>query len=141
MPRRYIIASEQQEIISRARRLCEYCQCPIDYSSQSFACEHIIPVAKGGETSLENLALACGGCNSYKYTKQEALDPNSSENAPLYHPRQDLWLAHFGWSEDGLEIIGITPTGRATIDALNLNRSGVKNIRRLLMMANLHPQT
>jgi hypothetical protein len=113
----------------------------MDYSSQSFACEHIIPVAKGGETSLENLALACGGCNSYKYTKQEALDPNSAENAPLYHPRQDPWLAHFSWSEDGLEVIGITPTGRATIDALNLNRSGVKNIRRLLMMANLHPPT
>jgi hypothetical protein len=38
-----------------------------------------------------------------------------------------------------ISTVGITPTGRATIDALNLNRSGVKNIRRLLVMADLHP--
>jgi hypothetical protein len=139
MPRRYITISEQQTIIDRAERRCEYCQCPMDYSSQSFVCEHITPVAKGGETSLENLALACGGCNSSKYTKQEAIDPSSSENAPLYDPRQEIWLENFSWSTDGLEIIGITPTGRATVQALNLNRSGVKNIRKLLIMANLHP--
>ncbi len=139
MPRRYITISEQQTIIGRAQRRCEYCQCPMDYSSQSFVCEHITPIAKGGETSLENLALACGGCNSFKYTKQEAIDPNSSENALLYHPRQEIWLEHFSWSTDGLEIIGITPTGRATVKALSLNRPGVTNIRKLLIMANLHP--
>ena len=139
MSRRYITTSEQQEVVNRANRRCEYCQCPMDYSSQSFVLEHIIPVAKGGETSLSNLALACGGCNSYKYTKQEAIDPTSSENVPLYHPRQDIWLEQFVWSEDVLEMVGVTPTGRATIDALNLNRSGVKNIRRLLVVADLHP--
>jgi HNH endonuclease len=139
MSRRYITTSEQQEVVNRANRRCEYCQCPMDYSSQSFVFEHIIPVAKGVETSLANLALACGGCNSYKYTKQDAIDPTSSENVPLYHPRQDIWIEQFVWSEDGLEIVGITPTGRATIDALNLNRSGVKNIRRLLVMVDLHP--
>lgn len=139
MSRRYITTSEQQEVVNRANRRCEYCQCPMDYSSQSFVYEHIIPVAKGGETSLANLALACGGCNSYKYTKQEVIDPTSSESVSLYHPRQDIWMEQFIWSEDGLEIVGITPTGRATIDALNLNRLGVKNIRRLLVMANLHP--
>jgi HNH endonuclease len=141
MSRRYITASEQEQIIVRAQRRCEYCQCPMDYSSQSFVCEHITPIAKGRETPLENLALACGGCNGYKYTKEEAIDPISSKNVPLYHPRQNIWLEHFAWSEDGLEIIGITPTGTATIDALNLNRSGVKNIRRLLIMADLHPPT
>jgi HNH endonuclease len=139
MPRRYIAAGEQQAIIDRARRRCEYCQCPMDYSSQSFACEHIIPVAKGGETSLDNLALACGGCNSFKYTKQEAVDPDSSETVILYHPRREIWWDHFAWSADGIDTIGITPTGRATIDALCLNRQGVQNIRRLLVMANLHP--
>jgi HNH endonuclease len=139
MPRRYITTSEQQAIIDRAKRRCEYCQCPMDYSPQPFVCEHITPVAKGGETSLENLALACGGCNGFKYTKQEAIDPSSSESASLYHPRQEIWLEHFSWSTDGLEIIGITSTGRATAHALNLNRSAVKNIRKLLIMANLHP--
>jgi 5-methylcytosine-specific restriction endonuclease McrA len=79
----------------------------MDYSSQPFACEHIIPVAKGGETSLDNLALASGGCNSYKYIKQAAVDPSSLENVRLHHPRQDIWLEQFAWSEDSLEVIKI----------------------------------
>ncbi len=99
----------------------------------------LFPLQKVWQTSLDNLALACGGCNSYKYIKQEAVDPSSLGNVRLYHPRQDIWLEQFAWSEDSLEVIGITPTGRATINALNLNRSGVKNIRRLLIMARLHP--
>lgn len=139
MSRRYITVSEQQEVIHRAQKRCEYCQCPMDYSTQSFEFEHIIPISKDGKTTLENLALACGGCNGYKSNKQEAIDPNSSENIALYHPRQQTWPEHFCWSKDGLEIVGITPTGRATVNALNLNRSGVKNIRRLLIIANLHP--
>jgi HNH endonuclease len=139
MPRRYITTGEQQTIIDRAKRRCEYCQCPMDYSPQPFVCEHITPVAKGGKTSLENLALACGGCNGSKYTKQEAIDPHSSESVSLFHPRQEIWLEHFSWSTDGLEIIGITATGRATAKALNLNRLAVRNIRKVLVIANLHP--
>jgi HNH endonuclease len=139
MSRRYITVSEQQEVINRAQKRCEYCQCPMDYSTQSFEFEHIIPISKGGKTTLENLALACGGCNGFKSNKQEAIDLSSSENTALYHPRQQTWPEHFCWSKDGLEIVGITPTGRATVNALNLNRPGVKNIRRLLAIANLHP--
>lgn len=32
-----------------------------------------------------------------------------------------LWRDHFCWSEDGAEIIGVTPVGRATVVALNMN--------------------
>jgi HNH endonuclease len=138
MPRRYITAIEQRQIIERAKRRCEYCKCPMDYTSQSFVCEHIIPVAKGGETALNNLALACGGCNNHKYTKVEAIAPGG-ETTALYHPRQEIWQTHFTWSDDALQIVGITATGRVTIAALFLNRPGVINIRRLLSLANLHP--
>lgn len=51
------------------------------------------------------------------------------------------WQAHFIWSDDYLEIIGISPTGRATVKALNLNRLGVVNLRRLLLLDGLHPPT
>ncbi|MEO0870221.1 MAG: HNH endonuclease signature motif containing protein [Cyanobacteria bacterium J06642_11] len=88
MSRRYITASEQRQIIERAERRCEYCQSFMDYSSQSFAIEHILPIALGGKTRLENLALACGGCNAHKYTKVEALDPLGQTVVPLYNPRQ-----------------------------------------------------
>jgi HNH endonuclease len=139
MPRRYITAAEQQQVIERANRRCEYCKCFMDYSSQAFEIEHIIPVAESGDTTLDNLALACGGCNGHKYTKVDAFDPVSQTQVPLYHPRQQAWQEHFSWSADYLQIIGVTATGRATTLALNLNRPGVINLRRLLFMAGLHP--
>lgn len=139
MSRRYITIAEQQQVIERAKRCCEYCKCSMDYSSQPFVMEHIIPVTVEGETSLDNLALACGGCNGHKYTKLQALDSLSQTQVPLYHPRQHVWQDHFGWSIDYLELIGLTAIGRATIHALKLNRPGVINIRKLLLIAGLHP--
>jgi hypothetical protein len=139
MSRRYITAREQRQVIERAKRRCEYCKTPMDYTSQSFVMEHIIPVAKGGTTSLENLALACGGCNGHKYSKVQAFDPVSQINVSLFHPRQDIWEEHFGWSADYLSVVGLTKTGRATISGLSINRPGVVNIRRLLLLAGLHP--
>jgi hypothetical protein len=139
MPRRYITIAEQQEIIARAKRRCEYCKCTIDHTPQSFTCEHIIPIVAGGETELYNLALSCGGCNGHKHIKTQSLDPISQTQVQLYHPRQQLWHEHFMWSADGLKVIGITPTGRATVNTLKLNRPGVINLRKLLIMAGLHP--
>lgn len=106
---------------------------------QSFSTEHIIPVAKGGKTESENLALSCQGCNNHKYNKTEGYDPVSRQTAPLYHPRQQKWTEHFVWNEDSTMIIGVTPTGRATVSALHLNREGLVNLRRILHMAKKHP--
>ena len=139
MARRYITAREQSQVIDRANRCCEYCKTPMDYTSQSFVMEHIIPVAKGGKTSLANLALACGGCNGHKHSKVQAFDPVSQSDVTLFHPRQDIWEEHFGWSADYLRVVGLTRTGRATVSGLNINRSGIVNIRRLLLLAGLHP--
>jgi len=36
-------------------------------------------------------------------------------------------------------MVGTTPTGRATIEALQLNRGGVVNLRRLLYAVGEHP--
>jgi hypothetical protein len=46
---------------------------------------------------------------------------------------------HFAWSDDLTLIIGLTPTGRATVVRLQLNRSGVVSLRSLLHSAGLHP--
>jgi hypothetical protein len=61
----------------------------------------------------------------------EAQDPVSGTGVPLYHPRHHRWDEHFAWSDDFLLMIGLTPTGRATVDVLLLNRDGVVNLRRL----------
>ena len=39
----------------------------------------------------------------------------------LFHPRHQVWNDHFIWSNDGCRIIGITETGRATVNRLDLN--------------------
>lgn len=141
MGRRYITVEEQQQIIERAKGRCEYCQCPMACSAQPYVFEHIIAVVQGGETSLDKLALACGGCNGHKYTKLEALDSVTREPVTLYHPRHQQWHLHFAWSNDYLSIVGVTPIGRASVETLKLNRPGVVNIRRLLRLAGQHPPT
>ena len=141
MVRRYITVEEQQLIIERANQRCKYCQCPMAYSAQPYVFEHVIPVAHGGETSLANLALACGDYNGHKYTKIEALDITTRAPTQLYNPRYQQWQEHFAWSDDYLAMIGLTPIGRATVEALKLNRQGVLNIRRLLRLAGQHPPT
>ncbi len=139
MPSAYISAEQQRQVIERAKRRCEYCKSSMDYASQSFAMEHIIPISAGGETVLTNLALACGGCNGHKYTKVDAIDPVSQTRVALFNPRQQTWSNHFGWSADYLTVLGLTAIGRATVEALKLNRPGVINLRRLLLLAGLHP--
>jgi hypothetical protein len=35
--------------------------------------------------------------------------------------------------------MGLTPTGRATVETLHLNHEGVVNLRRVLFVVGLHP--
>jgi hypothetical protein len=85
------------------------------------------------------LAWSCQGCNNRKYTSVEALDPVSGETAPLYHPRRQRWHEHFAWNENYTVVLGLTPTGRATVEKLQLNRAGVVNLRHVLHRIDAHP--
>jgi HNH endonuclease len=123
----------------RANGCCEYCLSQSKFSSDPLSIEHIIPRSKGGTNDLEDLAVSCQGCNNLKYNHTEAIDPMTGEVAPLYHPRQDSWHEHFYWSADLSQMIGATPTGRATVEKLQLNREGVVNLRRLLVPTGDHP--
>jgi hypothetical protein len=57
----------------------------------------------------------------------------------LYNPRQQVGSENFAWNDDFTQVIGKTPCGRVTVEALRLNRYGVVNLRRLLFATNLHP--
>ncbi|MEZ4607586.1 MAG: HNH endonuclease [Deinococcales bacterium] len=104
-----------------------------------FVIEHIIPLAKQGTNNLDNLALACHGCNSYKHIATTATDPANGIEVDLFHPRQDNWHKHFTWNYDASLILGLSPKGRATIVKLKLNRKGVVNLRKVLANLGLHP--
>jgi 5-methylcytosine-specific restriction endonuclease McrA len=123
----------------RARGCCEYCCSPAKYSTYTFSLDHIIPRSQGGTTTLDNLALACQGCNSHKYNKTRASDPFSKQQVEIFHPRNQRWQDHFAWDEQFERILGLTATGRATVEALQLNRPELLNLRKLLYAAGEHP--
>lgn len=117
--------------MARAKGCCEYCRSQERYATQVFSVEHIVPRQSGGRMALENLALACQGCNNHKYTKTTAPDPVSTAVVPLFHPRHQHWHDHFAWDDTYMVVIGLTPIGRATVEALRLNRPGPTNLRRV----------
>ncbi len=139
MPKSRISLTIKQLVFDRAHGCCEYCKCLASFSNHPFAIEHALPKAKGGSNDPNNLALSCSGCNGYKYTKTHAIDPLTLLSAPLYHPRQSDWHEHFAWDVQFVRIIGLTPTRRATIDALRLNRGELCNLRVALLLLGEHP--
>jgi HNH endonuclease len=129
----------KQQVNDRARGCCEYCRSQRQFSPSGFEIEHTTPLSRGGSDTWENLALACGDCNSHKYNKVEAIDPASGQVVPLFNPRQMAWDDHFLWSDDTLEMLPLTAIGRATIAVLQTNRASVVNLRRVLRLQGLHP--
>ncbi|HMN29425.1 MAG TPA: hypothetical protein PKE45_14845 [Caldilineaceae bacterium] len=58
----------------------------------------------------------------------------------LFHPRTQNWFVHFQWSDDGLRILGQTPTGRATVALLHLDDDpDVLTVRSYWVLAGWHP--
>ena len=126
-------------VTTRALGCCEYCMSQEKYASQSFSIEHIFPAVLGGDDDVENLALACQGCNNFKFTKLQAIDNETDTHVPLFNPRKDRWVEHFEWNNHFTAIIGITPVGRATIKALQMNRDNLINQRIVYRAYGIHP--
>jgi hypothetical protein len=126
-----------EQIRSRAEHCCEYCQLPEALADMPFQIDHIIAIKHGGATILENLALSCFACNSYKGPNIAGIDPATGRVVRLFHPRRDSWANHFGWI-DGV-IFARTIVGRATIHVLNMNHPDAVFIRGALSGAGLFP--
>lgn len=139
MPESRTRAELRRLTMTRAQDCCEYCLSQARYSTHPFVIEHIIPRVRGGLTTASNLALSCQGCNNHKYTKTKARDPLTKKLALLFHPRKHTWTDHFTWSANYKLILGLTPIGRATVEALQLNRAEVVNLRSLLFAHGEHP--
>lgn len=126
-------------IRARAESRCEYCQTSEWLSGLSCEVDHILPRAKDGPTTPDNLCLACASCNGYKGANAQAVDPESGEQVALFNPRKQRWREHFAWSEEGTTIIGLTAEGRATVLALKLNHPLIVAARSIWVSAGLHP--
>jgi hypothetical protein len=98
--------------------------------------EHIDP--DGGDEP-DNLCLSCSSCNLIKGVATSGCDPDTDETVPLFNPRQQMWQEHFEWVENGLEMRGKTPIGRATIQRLKLNQQRFRRARKNWIKAGNHP--
>jgi hypothetical protein len=122
-----IPASLRRLVIQRADNRCEYCGISQIGQVATFHIDHIVPVIAGGETIAENLALACVSCSLRKGARQNLEDSETGEVVSIFNPRQQVWKEHFDWN--GVQVVGLTATGRATVQALDLNRSTMLAIR------------
>jgi len=135
----YISVELRRQVRELFANRCAYCHTAEDLTVAIFELEHIQPRSAGGETVLDNLCLACPTCNRYKSDLVLAKDPISGLEFRLFHPQQDHWLDHFSWNDDATGILGLTPVGRATIEALKMNRPQIIRVRRMWVAMNEHP--
>jgi hypothetical protein len=128
-------------VVARAGNRCEYCHLPARGQVATFPIDHVLPRSSGGETRLDNLALACPHCNAHKWAHTTGIEPLSSASAPLFHPRRQVWSDHFQWSVQEVGVLeGKTPCGRATIAQLRINNAEMVAIRQLLTTLGLFPE-
>jgi len=133
----HIPAHLRRLVLRRSEERCEYCQLSQAGQEATFHIDHATPVAAGGETSPDNLALACVSCSLRKGAKQTAIGPETNTEVSLFNPRRDVWSEHFGW--DGVRVVGLTATGRATIETFALNRPLILAIRQEEAALGRHP--
>jgi HNH endonuclease len=132
-----IPASLRRLTIQRANDRCEYCKIAQAGQVATFHIDHILPVVANGETTAENLALACVSCSLKKGARQEIKDVETDTKVLFFNPRQQSWQEHFRW--DSVQIVGLTSVGRATISALDLNRAMMLSIRAEEELLGRHP--
>lgn len=137
----YIPADLARRVRMRFANCCAYCRTAEALSVASFEIEHIVPRSAGGGTIYENVCLSCPMCNRWKSDRTMAADSVTQQDVPLFHPQRDTWSDHFAWNADSTALIGVTPTGRATIGLLRMNRAAMTRLRRMWVALGEHPPT
>jgi 5-methylcytosine-specific restriction endonuclease McrA len=139
MSRSYIPRTLRERVAAQARHRCGYCLTSEAIVGTPMEIDHIIPESIGGQTEENNLWLACSLCNDHKSDRIAALDPSTGEIVRLFDPRHQVWNEHFAWTAEGDRIVGLTPIGRATVVALNLNRPSLVKARQAWCVVGWHP--
>ena len=139
MKKRRISIELRRRVRERAEYRCGYCLRTEELAGEQMTIEHIHPESRGGLAIEQNLWLSCRRCNEYKGVQMHALDLLSGKLIRLFNPCTQSWIEHFAWDESGTRILGLTPTGRATVSALRLNNPEIVVTRRLWVAAGWWP--
>ncbi|WP_375495662.1 HNH endonuclease [uncultured Nostoc sp.] len=136
---KYIPDILKNQISASDKGRCCYCLTTEANSGIPMTHDHIQPRSKGGETTFENLCLACRSCNEFKADSTEAIDPLTGETTLLFNPRTQRWSDHFNWSSDATIVEDLTTIGRATIVCLRMNNQVIVVARRRWTISGWHP--
>jgi 5-methylcytosine-specific restriction endonuclease McrA len=83
----YVSSGLRREIHQRALGRCEYCLLSQEDAFFPHEPDHVIAEKHGGATTIENLALACFDCNSFKGSDIASIDPDTGNLVALFNPR------------------------------------------------------
>lgn len=139
MSRGHVPRDLRAKVAEQARYRCGYCQTQEAVVGTPMEIDHIVPESLGGPTEEGNLWLACSACNEHKGARVAALDPLTGETARLFDPRRQQWTEHFEWTAGHTRVEGRTASGRATVNALHLNRPALVRARAAWVRVGWHP--
>ena len=122
-------------VAQRAGHRCEYCRIPEQFVPVAFHVEHIIPKQHGGSDDPDNLCYSCSRCNWSKGPNLTGI--TGGQIVPLFDPRHHAWDDHFTWQRPRL--VGLTPTGQATVQVLQMNAARRLRLRTRLFARGLLP--
>ncbi len=135
---RYVSAALRRLVADRAFERCGYCRLPQSAAIAKHHIEHIVPLKHGGQTTEENLALACPFCNEQKGTDVGSFDfETDGALTRFFNPRKDVWTEHFQILESG-EIQPSLALRRVTVKILRINDANRSEERKELMEAGIY---
>jgi hypothetical protein len=72
-----------------------------------------------------------------KEARRYGVDPETGRKVSLFHPRRQTWDDHFRWED--FSVVRLTPTARATVVTLRMNRLVAPYIREEEADRGRHP--
>ena len=132
-----ISSALRKEVRERAKACCEYCLLPEGQAFFPHEPDHVVATKHGGESTLDNLALACFDCNRFKGSDMASIDPESHKLTRLFNPRTQEWSEHL--SIAGGIIKPLTAIGRVTESLLRLNLERRVEVRQILASVGRYP--
>lgn len=119
----------------RLGKRCEYCLFPQEFALHKHEPDHIVPIQHGGESTEDNLCLACMRCNRYKGPNVGSFDPETGKLVPFFNPRKQQWSEHF--KLENAFIIPLTAEARVTVKIFHMNDKARLEERQQLLEAGL----
>jgi hypothetical protein len=123
----------------RAKSRCEYYRAPEIVTGGPFEVDHIIPQASTGGDEVDNLALCCNSCNTWK---ADHMFRHRSGNAPedsAFQPAPGCLGRAFSVRLSKVSAAGQNGERPATIDRLRMNSTYQIEARKYWVEAKLYP--